>query len=208
MQNSSGIGDYFNTCIVALGLSGNHPQPFWRSMYAYICMFIHKYIYIYIYKYTQFTVWCATEALLFGQQYICVFRQQCVNRTLSLCVSLSLSLSLFLPSLYLSLSIHRSTYPPLYNIYIYAPDNLCFAVYEAPNLDMINDAKRPHAQGWSFVSCECILLHICPRAQGAQGPHKCGPRARTRIKEYWTTPMCIPISVYIYIYIYLFCIYI
>ena len=66
---------------------------------------------------------------------------------------------------------------------------------------MINDAKRPHAQGWSFVSCECILLHICPRAQGAQGPHKCGPRARTRIKEYWTTPMCIPISVYIYIYI-------
>ena len=171
----------------------------------YVCVYMH--VYTYIYKYTQYTVWCATEALLLGQQYICVFRQQCVNRTLSLCVSLSLSLSLslFLPSLYLSLSLYIDRPIPLSIIYIYAPDNLCFAVYEAPNLDMINDAKRPHAQGWSFVSCECILLHICPRAQGAQGPHKCGPRARTRIKEYWTTPMCIPISVYIYIY--LFCIY-
>ena len=55
----------------------------------------------------------------------------------------------------------------------------------------------------SFASRECIL-HICTCARaGAQGPRKCGPRAKTRIKEYWTTPMCIPISVYIYIYIYI-----
>ena len=30
--------------------------------------------------------------------------------------------------------------------------------------------------------------------KGAQGPRKCGPRAKTRAKKYWTTPRCVPIS--------------
>ena len=127
MQNSSGIGDYFNICIVALGLSGNHPQPFWRSMYAYICMFIHIYI-------NTHSILCGVplKRCFWGNNTsVCLDNNVWIELCRFVSLSLSLSLSLFLPSLYLSLSIHRSTYPPLYNIYICARQPLLCCLWGA-----------------------------------------------------------------------------
>ena len=67
----------------------------------------------------------------------------------------------------------------------------CLFAQLAPVIEEIGQTQGLKlGTSWSFVSCECIL-HVCPCAQG---PRKCGPRAKTRAKKYWTTPRCVPIS--------------